>query len=206
MPELPTGYLAPLPDDRPVGLRRRRIDAGTELWRIDATAPAEWTWEGFPNPRYRFDPEHGTFRVRYAGRSLVGAVLEKYQSVGRYIPADHANMHLVRLVADRHLSVFDLRVEQNLDVLEIDDRVSTGQHPNVWATCHRLADAALRWWDDVDAIVYRSRTTPATSSNLAFFATEQFETESWPLAKRTEVIADLVLRHGFTVGWDIPAS
>ncbi len=83
------------------------------------------------------------------------------------------------------------------------DQISPSQHADVWATCHRLADAVRRWWDDVDAIVYRSRTTPAASSNLAFFATEPFETESWPLADRADVIADLVLQHGFTVGWDI---
>jgi hypothetical protein len=30
-----------------------------------------------------------------------------------------------------------------------------------------------------------------------------FSTESWRLAERTDILTDLILRHGFTVGWDI---
>jgi hypothetical protein len=204
VPDLAAGYRAPLPRERPVGLRRRRLDAGTELWRIDADEPGAWTWEGFPTSRYRFDPASGAFRVRYASRSFVGAAREKYRVCGFYIPADHATQQLVRLTADRHLHVFDLRVEQNLDVLNIDDQISTSQHDAVWDTCHHLTDAASGWWDDLDAIVYRSRTTPATSTNIAFFADDAFTIESWPLAERLDVLADLVLRHAFTVGWDLP--
>jgi hypothetical protein len=203
VPELPAGYLAPLPAHRPVGLRRRRLDAGTELWRIDASVPAAWDWHGFPVPRHRFDPASGGFRVRYAGRSLVGAAREKYRNSGLFVPADHATHQLVRLVAARPLRMFDLRVEQNLDVLGVDDQISTGYHQAVWDTCHHLSDAARAWWEDLDAIVYRSRTTPATSSNVAFFATDAFHIESWTLADRTDVLAELVLRHGFTVDWDL---
>lgn len=198
MPDLPGGYLHPFPDDRPIGLRRRRVPSGTELWRIDVAAPASWTWDGFPEPRHRFDPASGAFRVRYAGRTLVGAARERYRATGLYIPADHADHHLVRLVAARDLRVFDLRVERNLDVLDIDDQISTGQHQGVWETCHRLTDAVRRWWDDLDAVVHRARTTPATSINVAFFSLDAFTVASWPLADRPDVLADLVLRHGFT--------
>src|SRR6516164_4744242 len=76
VPDLPAGYRAPLPDARPTGLRRRRVDAGTELWRVEAAAPEQWTWTGFPHPRYRFDPESGAFRTRYAAGTLVGAFRE----------------------------------------------------------------------------------------------------------------------------------
>ena len=72
----------------------------------------------------------------------------------------------------------------------------------MWNNCHRLADGARRWWTDLDAIIYRSRTTPTTSANFAFF-TDGFTIESWALADRTDILTDLVLRHGFTVGWDI---
>jgi hypothetical protein len=143
------------------------------------------------------------FRTRYAGSTPVGAFRERYRPTGRVIPADHATHHLVRLVAARHLRVLDLRTERNIDALDIDDQISTGQHPDVWGTCHRLADAVRRWWNDLDAIVYRSRTTPETSFNFAFFTDDAFEIESWTLADRTDVLTDLVLRHGFTVGWDI---
>lgn len=198
MPELPVGYLAPPPQSRPTGLRRRRIPAGTGLWRLDAEHPADWTWAGFPEPRYRFDPASGGFRTRYAATALAGAFRERYRSTGLLIPADHAGHHLVRLVADRHLRVLDLRTELNLDALGVDDQISTGQHPDVWTTCQRLADAARRWWPDLDAIVYRSRTTPETSTNYVFFDTAGFAVESRPLAQHSEVLADLVLRHGFT--------
>jgi len=78
--------------------------------------------------------------------------------------------------------------------------------PDVWDTCHRLADAVKRWWTDVDAIVYRSRTTPETSVNFAFFADDGFDVESWTLGDRMDVLTDLVLYHGFTIGWDIGAA
>lgn len=206
MPELPAGYLAPLPEDRPAGLRRRSVAAGTEIWRVDASPPADWAWDGFPDPRYRFDPASGAFRTRYAGITLVGAFRERYRLTGLVIPADHETHHLVRLVAARNLRVLDLRTEKNLDALALDDQISTGQHPDVWRTCHRLADAVRRWWTDVDAIVYRSRTTPETSANFAFFADDGFDVESSTLAGRLDVLTDLVLHNDFTVGWDIGAG
>ncbi|MHB1534180.1 MAG: RES family NAD+ phosphorylase [Acidimicrobiales bacterium] len=200
---LPAGYLHPLPTQRPVGLRRDRLETGIELWRIDPKPPATWSWDGFPNPRYRFDPESSAFRVRYGGRSVVGAARERYRDSGLFIPADHADHHLVQFVAARRLRVLDLRREQNLDVLKIDDQISTGQHPDVWHTCHRLADAASRWWTDLDAIIYRSRTTPATSTNVAFFSLDPFRIRNWPLNQLVDAMADLVLRHGFTIDWPI---
>lgn len=206
MPELPAGYLAPPPGTRPAGLRRRRITAGAQLWRIDATPPGGWTWDGFSQPRYRFDPASGVFRTRYAASTPAGASRERYRATGLLIPADHSGHHLVRLVAARHLRVLDLRTELNLDALGVDDQISTGQHAAVWVTCQRLAGAARQWWSDLDAIVYRSRTTPETSINFAFFGTDAFTVESWPLARRPDVLADLVLHQGFTVGFDPSGS
>ena len=203
MPELPAGYLVPFAEDRPVGLRRRSIPAGSEFWRVDATLPADWDWTGCAEPRYRFDPRSGAFRTRYAGATLVGAFRERYRSTGLVIPADHRTHHLVRLVSARNLRVLDQRTETNLDVLQVDDQISTGQHPDVWATCHRLVDAAGRWWTDIDAIVYRSRTTPESSLNYAFFGDDGFDVESWPLGERIDVLTALVLYHGFTINWDI---
>jgi hypothetical protein len=173
------------------------------VWRIDATAPDDWTWEGFPEPRHRFDPASGAFRTRYASRTVLGAVRERYRATGLFIPADHADHHVVRLVAQHPLLVIDLRTERNLDVLNIDDQISTGLHPRVWETCQRLADATRRWWEDLDAIVYRSRTSPATSVNFAFFAADAFATESSALADAEDLLADLVLHDGFTLGWSL---
>jgi RES domain len=206
VPELPAGYLAPLPEHRPAGLRRRSVAAGTEIWRVDASPPADWGWDGFPEPRYRFDPTSRAFRTRYCAVTLVGAFRERYRPTGLVIPADHESHHLVRLVAARNLRVLDLRTEKNLDALRVDDQISTGQHPDVWDTCHRLADAVRRWWTNVDAIVYRSRTTPQISANLVFFVDDGFDIESWALGDRTDVLTDLVLHNGFTIGWDIGAA
>jgi hypothetical protein len=87
VPDLPAGYQAQLPEVRPVGLRSRRVSAGTEIWRVDATDPAGWTWEGFPDPRYRFDPASEAFRTRYASTELVGAFRERYRATGLVIPS-----------------------------------------------------------------------------------------------------------------------
>jgi RES domain len=201
VPDLLPGYLTPLPDDRPVGLRRRSLGAGTELWRIDATHPAKWTWEGFPTPRYRFDPESGAFRTRYAGTTFVGAFRERYRMLERVIPDDHANHYLIRLLAVRRLRILDLRTEANLDALDVDDQISTSQAHEIWDTCHRLADAVRKWWKNLDAIVYGSRTAPESSTNIAFFATDAFAIEAWKVAQRVDILTELVLRHRFTVRW-----
>ncbi|OBK19535.1 hypothetical protein A5636_18190 [Mycobacterium asiaticum] len=181
----------------------RTVPKGTELWRVEAAQPTDWEWQGFPQARYRFDPESGGFRTRYAATACEGAFRERYRDTGRTIPADHASQYLIRLVATRPLRIFDLRTQRNLDALDVDDQISTGQKNRVWQTCHRLADTARGWWPELDAIVYRSRTTPETSTNYAFFAHDAFSAESWRLADRTDILIDLVLRHDFTINWEI---
>jgi RES domain len=173
------------------------------MWRVEATHPLEWTWGGFAEPRFRFDPASGKFRTRYAATRLVGAFRERYRGTGLVVPADHAGQYLIRLVTTRSLRVLDLRTERNLDALDVDDQINTGQHEAVWGSCHHLADAARAWWSDLDAIVYRSRTTPSSSANYAFFGADGFSHQAWPLAERTDVLIDLLLREGFTVDWDI---
>ena len=202
MPKLPAGYRVPLPRDRPPGIVSRAVRADTELWRVEAEDPSDWNWGGFADPRSRFDPRSGRFRTRYAATACEGAFRERYRDTGRTVPADHATHYLIRLVARRSLRVLDLRTQRNLDALQIDDQISTGQQRRVWNRCHQLADAARRWWPDLDAIVYRSRTTPQTSVNFAFFAHDAFTTESWVVADRTDILVDMVLRHGFTIDWD----
>ena len=171
-------------------------------WRIDAEAPELWSWAGFAEARNRFDPETATFRVRYAARSATGAARERYLGTGRYIPSDHGSHHLVRLEADRPLRILDLRTEANLDALGVDDRISTGRESQVWTASHRLAGRLRTWWSDLDGIIYRSRTTPASSVNLAFFASTPFRAESRFLAHAPELLSALVLDHGFTIGFD----
>ncbi len=195
-------YSAPYPADRPAGLRRRSLAAGTELWRIDSADPAEWNWNGFAAPRCRFDSATGAFRTRYAGQSINGAARERYLDTGLFIPVDHGEHLLVRLITTRLFRVLDLRNEANLDALDVDDRISTSHEPDVWQACHRLADAVRGWWPDLDGIVYRSRTTPATLMNVAFRSMEGLEVEARELRSCTAELDDLVLHHHFTVAFD----
>ena len=171
-------------------------------WRVENDDAASWGWSGFPEPRNRFDPGSGKFRTRYAADTLHGAARERYTATGRYIPADHAGHHLARLVTTRPLKVLDLRRESNLDALGVDDRVSTGKEEGVLDSCHRLADCCRRWWTDLDGLIYRPRTTPESSANLAFFGTEPFLITSRRLDSCVEELDELVLRHEFTIAFD----
>ena len=190
------------PTTRPPGLRRRSLPAGTELWRIDGSDPAAWSWVGFANPRVRFDSSSGAFRTRYAGTSFSGAARERYLDSGRLIPADHANHRIVQLISQRPIRILDLRTQANLDALDVDDRASTSHEPAVWHACHRLVDAARTWWGELDGIVYRSRTTPQGSTNVAFFSLDGFEVEdNRVLAACAVELDDLVLHHRFSIGF-----
>lgn len=195
-------YSAPYPADRPPGLRRRSLPAGTELWRIDSTDPAAWGWTGFARPRHRFDSATGAFRTRYAGRSIHGAARERYLDTGLLVPADHDDHLLIRLTTTRGFRVLDLRTESNLHALEADDRINTSHEPDVWQACHRLADAARSWWPDLDGIVYRSRTTPATSTNVAFWSIDGLDFDARELRACAAELDDLVLHHHVTVDFD----
>lgn len=192
----------PFPPERPAGIRRRSLPAGAELWRIDTAAPRAWRWEGMEAPRSRFDPASGGFRVRYAALTPVGAARERYLDSGLYIPPDHADHHLVRLQATRRLRVVDLRTEATLEALCVDDRISTGHERHVWEACQRLTDAVRVWWPDLDGLLYRSRTTPASSFNVAFFSTAAFTTRARPLRVCQAELDAWVLEHHFTVGFD----
>ena len=172
------------------------------LWRIEGSDPASWSWAGFPVPRHRFDSADGAFRTRYAGQSIRGAARERYLDTGLLIPSDHADHRLIGLTTTRRFRIFDLRTESNLDTLGADDRINTSHEPAVRDACHRLADALRRWWPNLDGIVYRSRTTPATSSNVAFFSTDGLDTASRPLDACTAELDDLVLHDHFTVDFD----
>lgn len=189
-------------ENRPTGVRRRTIADGSQWWRIESDDAAKWEWSGFPQPRNRFDPGSGGFRTRYAAATLHGAARERYSGTGRYIPVDHAGEHLVLLVVVRPLKILDLRTEGNLDALGVDDRISTGREDEVIEACHRLADCCRSWWRELDGVLYRSRTTPESSANLAFFDSEPFRITSRRLDSCPDELDDLVLRYEFTIGFD----
>ena len=191
-----------VPVDRPDGLGLLGLPTGTRLWRIDAQPPGEWTWAGFPEPRYRFDPGDGSFRTRYASTRFYGAARERYLDTGRYVPASHAEHHVVELVATRPVRVLDLRNEQKLDLLGLDDRISTSHETVVLAAAQLLAERARGWWKRIDGIVYRARTTPSSTSNVALWSTDACTVRSRLLRECTDELDDLVLRRDFSIDFD----
>ena len=99
--------------------------------------------------------------------------------------------------------------QANLDVLGLDDRVSTGRiaitersDPDpLLETCGRLADAMYDWWaGSPPPLLYRSRTMPATGRCIAF--TESVFVPAVALGRLRDarsLHAHLVLRARFTV-------
>jgi hypothetical protein len=171
-------------------------------WRIDATAPAEWTWEPFDRPRHRFDSAGGLFRTRYAARTERAAFRERFSDEGRRISAAHATDHLVEIRG--RLRVIDLRAERTLEALGVDDEVNVGRDPRVLAATQLLADRLVDWYGGgphgLHGLLYRSRTTPSSSPNLAFFATAPVElVDHGPLRRRTSMLARLIVKERFAV-------
>lgn len=152
-----------------------------------------------PGSPHRFDPASGVFRTRYGGTSVPGAARERYLDTGRVIPLDHADHHLLHLVATRPLRVLDLRTQANLDVLHVDDRINTSHDEVVWDACHHLADSVRGWWTELDGILFRSRTTPQMSVNLAFFGVDGVSIDARPLHSCDDELDDLILRHQLTI-------
>ena len=138
--------------------------------------------------------------MRYAARSDEGAARERYRDSGSFIPADHASHHLVTLSG--RVRVLDLRNERVLDALGLDDQISTSRADPWFNAAHHLTDAVRGWWGDhIEGIAYRFRTTPETSTNLAFFEHAPLEATSVPLAQCTELLDRLVVARAFTVDW-----
>jgi len=191
-----------LPVERPAGLRLVGLRAGLRYWRIDTDAPRDWSWTGFPRPRHRFDPAYGGFRTRYASTRFYGAARERYLDTGRFIPAAHAHHHVVELVATRSFRCLDLRNEATLDLLGLDDRISTSHEPALWAAGQLLGERAQGWAGAIDGIIYRARTTPSSTANVAFWAPDVFCASARSLQDCAEELDELVLRRDFTVDFD----
>jgi hypothetical protein len=159
-------------------------------------------WASFSEPRHRFDPKSGRFRVRYAGDSQRSAMRERFDGEDRVVSAGQLGLHLAELSGA--IRVLDLRLERNLDALGLDDQISTSRSPQVWATSHWLADRIYDWYGEACAgIVYRSRTTPQRSANLAFFGHAPLRAISLGrLRTRTELLTACVLSDGFVIDGD----
>lgn len=176
----------------------RLISLPGPFFRIDSQPVAAWSWAPFALPLYRFDSATGTFRAPYAARSDEGAARERYRDSGSFIPTDHGGHHLVTLTG--RVRVLDLRNEAVLDALSLDDQISTSRADRWFGAAHRLTDAARTWWGGhIQGIAYRSRTTPESSTNLAFFQHAPLAATSVPLSQCGELLDRLVVGRGFTV-------
>ena len=196
------GQLMPLalPVDRPEGLSLLGLPTGSTFWRIDAEPPEAWTWDGFPSPRHRFDPADGSFRTRYASTRFYGAARERYLDSGRYVPAEHADHHVVALLATPAASACSTCATSASSTSSASTIASAPATSHaVWATAHLLAQRAHGWWDRIDGIAYRARTTPSSTSNLAIWTIDGCTASSPPLQDCTEELDDLVLRRDFTI-------
>ena len=193
-------YVLRLPKTRPPGLR---LVTRTHAWyRLDAQRPREWRWRGFPRPEHRFDPASGSHRVRYAADSLRAAMRERFDAEGRVVSQAHLDLRVVELAG--RVTVLDLRQERVLDALGLDDQISTSRAPDVWAACHVLTDRLERWYGErLGGIVYRSRTTPQRSANLAFTRRATLEARDLgPLRRQEALLTACVTAEGFLVeGW-----
>lgn len=191
--------VADLPGHRPAGLRTTTL-RGLNCWRFDAADPDSWDWRPFPAARYRFDSAEGAVRVRYAGMTARGAARERW-SPDRRISLLDAQTWVVQLAGT--IKVIDLRTERVLDQLGLDDRINTARDPETWQACQPLGDRLRRWLPSLDAIVYRSRTTPETSANIAWHRPGALRViRAEPLRERPDLIDRLVLADGFTVSFD----
>ncbi len=167
------------------------------LWRFDTVAYGRWNWQPLAIPHHRFDSATGARRVRYAATTVNGAARERYRDTGRFIPADHAEHHVATLTGE--LSMLDLRREDVLDALHLDDRISTGREAAVWASCQELSGRVREWWgEDVHALMYRSRTTPQSSANVVFYSHAPLDGVSQVLRGHHDLLDELVL-DGFTI-------
>lgn len=127
---------------------------------------------------------------------------ERFDDLERIVRASETSLRLVELTGT--IQVLDLRRDRTLDALGLDDQINTGRAPGVWTACHLLADLVHEWFGErCHGIVYRSRTTPERSANLAFFARAPLRARSLgPLAEQRELLLDCVAQEGFTVqGW-----
>jgi hypothetical protein len=171
-------------------------------YRIDAADPGSWSWQPYPSPLSRFDSAAGRFRVRYAGQAARTAMRERFDAQRRRLTPADLDLNLVELTGS--IRVLDLRRDQTLDALGLDDQISTSRAPDVWSACQQLIDRVRDWFGErCDGLVYRSRTTPEQSANLAFFETAPLTAANLGTLRDQPTLLDsCILTDGFDVrGW-----
>jgi len=185
---------------RPKGLR---LSTTRHAWyRIDWQSPSRWNWTPHPIPLSRFDSAAGARRLRYAGDASRVAMRERFDTAPRKIRPADLDLHLIELTGS--VEVLDLRRNQTLDALGLDDQINTGRAAGVWSACQQLSDRVHDWFGTrCHGVVYRSRTTPQSSANLAFFAHAPLTPRDLGTLREQEaLLASAVVSDGFSIqGW-----
>lgn len=124
---------------------------------------------------------------------------ERFDREQRIIPLSALDSHLTELTG--RIQVIDLRRDQTLDALGLDDQISTSRAPDVWATCQLLIDLVHHWFGErCDGLAYRSRTTPERSVNLAFFAHAPLQAQDrGALRDNEQLLLDCAIADGFHI-------
>lgn len=124
---------------------------------------------------------------------------ERFDREPRVLPKGALDLHLVELTGE--IRVLDLRRDRVLDALHLDDQISTGRAPGVWTACQHLVDLVHEWFAErCHGIVYRSRTTPERSANLAFFEHAPLHPRSLGLLREQAVLlTESLVSDGFTI-------
>ena len=185
---------------RPRGLQL--VTFRRSWYRIDVAEPRAWSWRPYATPRSRFDSAAGRFRVRYAGQEARVAMRERFDEQRRRLTTADLDLNLVELTGA--IRVLDLRRDQTLDALGLDDQVSTSRAPDVWSACQQLIDRVHDWFGErCEGFVYRSRTTPERSANLAFFKAARLTAKNLgTLREQPTLIDSCIVTDGFDVrGW-----
>ena len=165
----PTGYAARLPIAS--AGRAAAHDMRNAWYRIDAQPSDEWTWDAYPAPRSRFDSATG---------DASGFAMPVMRRAWRCASASTAsNASSASSALDSHLTELTGPVERPRPAPRPDARRTQAgrpdQHVVARVTSGRpassLIDLVHDWFGErCDGLVYRSRTTPERSANLAFFA------------------------------------
>lgn len=102
------------------------------------------------------------------------------------------------------MRVLDLRRDQTLDALNLDDQINTGRSLGVWQACHQLVDCVDDWFgEQCHGLAYRSRTTPERSANIAFFSHAPLRGRTLgTLRHQDQLLLELIAADGFQImGW-----
>lgn len=127
---------------------------------------------------------------------------ERFDDSRRIVRAVDLDTQLVELTG--RLNVLDLRRDETLDALGLDDQISTSRAIGVWTACQRFVDLVHDWFGErCDGLVYRSRTTPQRSANLAFFGHAPLTGRSLGALREQPTLLDsCIFADGFEVmGW-----